>query len=420
MKTNPSPGGSSRSLDPQHWVIERDEFGHLLEILRGHGYTIVGPTIRDGAMLYDEISGPGELPVGWTDVQEAGQYRLEKRDDGAWFGYVVGPQSWKKYLFPPRLRLWRARRRESGFAVEGDADELMDVLDRRVREAAHHVDDLRRELPEEPPAPTKHPRLALIGVRACELAAMAIQDTVLMGGKFQDPHYRERRESVFVLAVNCTQAGATCFCVSMNTGPRARDGYDILVTEVIENGRHFFVAVAGTDRGMAVLRETEHRRATEQELAASYAREARAVTQMGRKLDTQGLKDVLLAAQSHPRWDSIAERCLACANCTLVCPTCFCSTVEDTVDLTGETAERWRRWDSCFNQDFSYIHGGSVRASTAARYRQWMTHKLATWYEQFGSSGCVGCGRCITWCPVGIDITAEANALRDAVTKRGK
>lgn len=386
MTTSPATG--AKPADHQNWVVERGDFDQLPDILRNHGYLVMGPTVRDGAIVYEEIESTGDLPVGWTDVQEAGSYQLQHRDDGAYFGYVVGPQSWKKYLFPPRLRLWSADRNDNGFRIN-----------------------------EETP---KAPKRALIGVRSCELAAMGIQDAVFTGGKFQDPHYRNNRENLFLLAVNCGGAGATCFCVSMNTGPAARSGYDLVMTEVIEGDRHYFVANSGSDRGLEILRETVHRRATREEVAAAHACEARAVSQMGRKLDTQGLKDVLLAAQSHPRWDAVAERCLGCANCTMVCPTCFCSTMEDVVDLTGNHAERWRRWDSCFNLEFSYIHGGGVRTSTAARYRQWMTHKLATWHEQFGSSGCVGCGRCITWCPVGIDITAEANSLRDTITKRGK
>jgi sulfhydrogenase subunit beta (sulfur reductase) len=116
----------------------------------------------------------------------------------------------------------------------------------------------------------------------------------------------------------------------------------------------------------------------------------------------------------------VASRCLGCANCTLACPTCFCASVSDTTDLEGETAARVRRWDSCFTLDHSYIHGGSVRASLRARYRQWLTHKLASWIDQFGVSGCVGCGRCITWCPVGIDITEEVAAIRarDGASRR--
>jgi formate hydrogenlyase subunit 6/NADH:ubiquinone oxidoreductase subunit I len=133
---------------------------------------------------------------------------------------------------------------------------------------------------------------------------------------------------------------------------------------------------------------------------------------MGRSLDTVGLKDLLYSSADSPVWDDVAQRCLACGNCTAVCPTCFCTTVEDVSDLTGDHVQRDRVWDSCFNADFSYLHGGSVRESTRSRYRQWMTHKLGSWHDQFGMSGCVGCGRCVTWCPAAIDITEEAAALR--------
>jgi ferredoxin len=139
-----------------------------------------------------------------------------------------------------------------------------------------------------------------------------------------------------------------------------------------------------------------------------------AAMHMGRHLETDGLPELLKDQLEHPQWDDIAKRCLACANCTMVCPTCFCSTVEDITDLTGEHAERWRRWDSCFSTDFTKIAGGNIRMSTKTRYRQWMTHKLSNWLDQFGTFGCVGCGRCITWCPAGIDITAEAAVMRES------
>jgi sulfhydrogenase subunit beta (sulfur reductase) len=132
---------------------------------------------------------------------------------------------------------------------------------------------------------------------------------------------------------------------------------------------------------------------------------------MGRYLETEGLASLLKSSPDHPRWDDVARRCLNCANCTLVCPTCFCTTVEDTTDLSGQHAERWRLWDSCFTLGFSYIHGGSVRSSAKSRYRQWLTHKLSNWHDQFDTPGCVGCGRCISWCPAGIDLTEEARAL---------
>jgi ferredoxin len=260
------------------------------------------------------------------------------------------------------------------------------------------------------------PAYAFVGVRSCELHAIAIQDRVMAGGEYPDPFYAARRDGALLVAVNCTVAGGTCFCVSMDTGPRAGSGFDIALTEVIEDGRHYFLCEAGSERGAAILAEVEQAPARRAEAEAASAAIAVAARNQGRSMDTGGIKELLYDNYEHPRWDEVSERCLTCGNCTMVCPTCFCTTVEDGTDLTGAEADRTRRWDSCFTMDFSYVHGGSVRASARSRYRQWMTHKLATWIDQFGTSGCVGCGRCITWCPVAIDITEEVAAIRaDAI-----
>jgi formate hydrogenlyase subunit 6/NADH:ubiquinone oxidoreductase subunit I len=248
------------------------------------------------------------------------------------------------------------------------------------------------------------------------LHAIAVQDKVFMNGKYVDPVYKSRRENIFIVAVNCGQAGGACFCVSMNTGPQATSGFDLALTEVLQNDRHYFVVEVGSEQGAAILRDVPHQTASEAEKAVVEKIVANTTAQMGRSLNTIGIKDLLYRNAEHPRWDEVATRCLSCANCTMVCPTCFCTTVEDVTDLTGEHAERWRKWGSCFTMDFSYIHGGSVRPSVKARYRQWLTHKLASWIDQFGVSGCVGCGRCITWCPAGIDITEEVRAIRDSET----
>jgi formate hydrogenlyase subunit 6/NADH:ubiquinone oxidoreductase subunit I len=351
-----------------------------LAALEKRGYQVVGPTIRDGAIVYDQLTSVEDLPAGWTDEQEGGTYRLKKRNDNAFFGYVVGPQAWKKFLHPPVLRLWQTRRNGKGF----------EIIEER----------------EEPP------KLAFIGVRSCELHAIAIQDKVFVNGQYVDPFYKSRRERVFIVAVNCGQAGGTCFCVSMNTGPRVTSGFDLALTEVSQDDQHYFVVEIGTEQGAKILQEIPHQPAHEEQKETAARIVANTATQMGRHIDTTGLKELLYHNLEHPRWDQVAARCLNCANCTMVCPTCFCTTVEDVTDLTGEHAERWRKWDSCFTMDFSYIHGGSVRPSAKARYRQWMTHKLASWIDQFGTSGCVGCGRCITWCPVAIDLTEEARAIR--------
>jgi ferredoxin len=150
-------------------------------------------------------------------------------------------------------------------------------------------------------------------------------------------------------------------------------------------------------------------------MAVARAAVDEAADHMGRYLETENLPQILTDAADDRHWDEIAGRCLTCGNCTMVCPTCFCANIEDTTDLSGNEATRTRRWDSCFSVQFSYIHGGSVRAGEMSRYRQWMTHKLGYWQEQFDVLGCVGCGRCITWCPVGIDITEEARKFREKV-----
>ena len=375
------------TIAPEKAFLATDALQSLLDCLRRRGYRTLGPTLRDQAIVYDDVATIADLPKGWTDEQKGGHYRLKRRDDDALFGYAVGPQSWKRFLHPPLQKLWSATR--TGDAVTVRA---------------------------EPAAPE---RFAFIGVRACELHAIAIQDRVLVQGPHTDPHYRARRENAFLVAVNCGTAGGTCFCVSMNTGPKAEAGYDLALTELIEDGARGFTVEAGSEAGREVLAELASRAATEAEIAAGEAVVARTAASMGRNMKSDDVRELLLRNLDHPRWDEVASRCLTCGNCTMVCPTCFCTSVEETSDLAGTESSATRRWDSCFTMDFSYIHGGAVRPSAHSRYRQWMTHKLANWIDQFGTSGCVGCGRCITWCPVGIDITEEVGAIRESETKRG-
>ena len=361
-------------------ILLREDFDALLSAIAQRGYTVIGPTVRDGAIVYGEIMTSAELPVGWTDEQDAGRYRLRRRGDAALFGYAVGPQSFKQFQLPASTRLWRAR--------VGERGDLADV-----------------EVEPAPPRP-----LAWIGARSCELHASGILDHVLSGGASRDPSAGGERP--FIVAVQCGEAGGTCFCVSMNTGPVADHGFDLALTEIVAPDRHHFVVETGSERGARIMADVPHATATAHERAAAVAVHRRTAARMGRSLDTAELKELLYGNYEHPRWQEVADRCLTCGNCTMVCPTCFCTTVEDVTDLDGGHVERHQRWDSCFTVDYSQLSGGPVRRSARSRYRQWMTHKLATWWDQFGSSGCVGCGRCITWCPVGIDLTEEAAAIR--------
>jgi sulfhydrogenase subunit beta (sulfur reductase) len=362
-------------------TVERNALDALIAAIAGEGYQVIGPTLGKGAIVYGDVRSAEDLPIGWSDEQDGGTYRLRRRDDEAVFGYAVGPQSWKQFLHPPRLRLWRAERGENGDGFQ--------VIEE----------------------PTPSPRYAFIGVRSCELHAIAIQDQVFLPGPHPDLGYAARREDVLFVAVNCGEPSGTCFCASMGTGPKASAGYDLALTEVLDGQRHQFVVEVGSDRGARVIGEVPHRTAHEGDVREAATVTADAVTRMGREMPDVDLRALLYANYEHPRWDEVAERCLTCGNCTMVCPTCFCTSVQDTADLAGGEAERWRRWDSCFSISFSHLTGGEARVSSRSRYRQWMTHKLATWVDQFGTSGCVGCGRCITWCPVGIDITEEVSAI---------
>lgn len=367
---------------PERYVISIDGLGALIEALRRRGRRVVAPTIGDDAIIYDDIDSLDDLPRGVTDEQEPGRYKLAQREDGAFFGYAVGPHSWKKFLHKPLLNLWRAKRQGGAIDVEA-----------------------------EPLDPQNY---AFLGVRACELNAIAIQDRVLMGGDYVDPHYKVQRDGAFIVALNCSKAGGTCFCVSMKTGPKVTKGFDLALTELMSADAHEFLVEAGSPAGAEILAELPRRPVTQQDLDAADAIIAQTAATMGRHMPDEDVPALLMRNLQHPRWQEVAQRCLSCANCTMVCPTCFCTSVEDHNDLAGVESSRSRRWDSCFTMDYSYIHGGSVRPSVASRYRQWMTHKLATWHEQFGTTGCVGCGRCITWCPVGIDITKETQAIFDS------
>lgn len=373
MKTDPD-------VQRQTVLINVEALQDLIAQLANQGYTVIGPQRRDDTIVLDEITSTDQLPVGWNDEQQGGTYRLVKNDRPALFDYVVGPHSWKRYLHPPVQRLWQAQRRGKSFSVKSPQEES--------------------------------PRYAFFGVRSCDIHAIETQDRVFDNGDFADPSYVSRRAKLFIIAVNCARPAATCFCTSLNTGPKAQQGFDLALTELIDSQRHAFVVEVGTQQGAEILAQIPHQEATQEDQGTVKDITHNAVEAIQKTL-VPHVDTLLKRNLEHPRWNQVAHRCLSCANCTMVCPTCFCTTVEDTTDLSGQIAERWRQWDSCFTIDFSYIHGGSLRREGRSRYRQWMTHKLATWHDQFGSSGCVGCGRCITWCPVGIDITEEARAIGD-------
>jgi ferredoxin len=364
-------------------VVRLSGLGPLVDALRADGYRVIGPTVRDGAIVLAELASAEALPYGWGVELAPGGYRLRHRPDRAAFGHSAGPQSWKAFLHPAREQLVELRRDPNGGFTAAEA-------------------------PAEPV------RYAFLGVRPCDLRAIEVTDRVLGRGSYPDGRYAARRAAAFLIAVNCTEPGATCFCASTGSGPGASGGFDLVLTELVDaDGEPSYVAQAGTPAGVRLLAVVPHEPADPPRVAEAATAVAAAADRMGRSLPEADLHTLLAGAHDAARWDQVASRCLTCGNCTMVCPTCFCTTVSDTTDLAGEVAGRWQRWDSCFDIDFSHLHGGPVRASGRSRYRQWLTHKFGTWYDQFGESGCVGCGRCIVWCPVGIDVTEELRALAE-------
>jgi ferredoxin len=355
--------------------LSHSKLHDLIALLLDQGYRVIGPRVRDGVIVYEDIAAAADLPRGWHDAQAPGSYRLTGSDSGLYFAWANGPQAIKPYLFAPREPLWRAKKVDGRFEVEAI-------------------------LPKPQP-------LAFIGVRACDLAALGVQDKLFLGGAHVDPYYAARGEEMLLIAVNCSYPAATCFCASTGDGPKAGAGFDLALTELEEG----FVVDVGSVEGQALLALLSTVPATGQQMAAAQAQLEHAAHSQTRSLPGRNLQAALFARLDHPRWDEVAARCLACGNCTIVCPTCFCHAEHDVPALNGMESVHEREWDSCFTAGHGYIHGMQVRPEIKHRYRQWLTHKLGSWHEQFGRSGCVGCGRCIAWCPVGIDITEEAWAI---------
>jgi len=361
--------------------LPRAQLQQLIDTLIDAGHHVYGPQQRDDAIIYAPLKTTTELPLGIEDHHAPGSYRLTNNGSQHWFDWVSTPQGIKPLLFKPRETLWRATRDATGTIHFKDPDSNVE-------------------------------KIAVIGVRSCDLAALKLQDQHFLSVEHTpDPFYAERRRNLFLVAINCTRAADTCFCVSSGDGPKCNAPnraqiFDIAMTE-LDSG---FVITTGSTPGQHIIDQLTLNSADEAQLNEAAQREANATLQQ-RAVPSQNMRDTLFGALDHPQWDEIASRCLSCGNCTAVCPSCFCYSEKSEPQLDGSSSEQRREWDSCFTQGHSYMHGTTVRHDTKLRYRQWLTHKFAGWHDQYGRSGCSGCGRCITWCPPGIDIIAELTIL---------
>jgi sulfhydrogenase subunit beta (sulfur reductase) len=357
-------------------AVGKAALGDILGALSSAGYTLVGPRVRDNAIIYDRLESSEQLPVGCITEQAPGRFRLRQGETARVFDFIPGAASWKQFLFPPRQELFQLHKNGKEWKV---ADGIPST------EA-----------------------FAFIGVRACELAAIQIQDRAFLRDDYADATYRQRRNRVFILAVNCLQPAGTCFCATMRTGPEAASGFDVCLTELDD---HFLVKI-GSALGQDIVQGIPSEPASGFHLDVAQRALQDAAAKATCEIEPATCAEDIMSSLEHPHWAEVAERCLSCANCTLACPTCFCWDVIDQTNLTGTETRRERVWDSCFNPGYSYQAGGNIRPSIESRYRQWLSHKFGSWKEQYGVLGCVGCGRCITWCPAGIDTRVEVATLQ--------
>jgi len=357
----------------------QDDLQKLINTVLAQGYECIGPQVRDGTIIYDTLTSVEQLPRGVSDLQSAGSYTLENSSRSKYFDWANGPQAIKPLLFTPREELWKSKRSDAGHITFSSA-------------------------------PVDSKPKAIIAARACDIAAMQLQDQHFLQQQFVDSGYKTRRENLLTIAVNCGHPAQTCFCHSTGDGPfiekAVEQDTDIVLTEL----EHGFLIKAHTTAGKKLLSLLSLQKASPaqkeefQQIKANSARQTRA-------LPDGDIKNSLSNAMDDSAWEKIATECLSCGNCTSVCPTCFCHSENELSSVDGNSSSHYREWDSCFTQGHSYIHGITIRPDTSQRYRQWLSHKFSSWIDQYGRSGCVGCGRCISWCPVGIDVLESINQI---------
>lgn len=357
------------------YLLNLEDLSNLFSQLHNSSYAQFGPIYRDGAIMLDQLSSINDLPVGWEEKIAPGKYDLKKKGKKL-FSHTIGPQSFKKFLHPPKRKLWDAELTGEGFEIK------------------------------EEEKPTK---MAFWGIRNCDLHAILILDRIFLKGRYVNKWYKKAREELFVVAVACSAPSSNCFCTTMGYRNQPETGFDF---SLIELNDQQYLATAGSLKAHEFALNLGFQLANEEVINTGLKLISRAEKKLTKRFEKEEVAKTLKSKLEDKGWENIASKCLACANCTMVCPTCFCTTISDITDITGEHTERWQSWDSCFNTEYSYIHGGNIRNSTRSKYRQWMTHKFSNWQDQFATHGCVGCGRCITWCPVGIDITEELNAMK--------
>jgi ferredoxin len=340
-------------MNKEIFVMEKKDFPSFIEELRKE-YEFIGPVRKGKSYIFDKISDEKEISLDYDTT-------------------ILPP---KKLFFLPEEKLFSFLRKEKG----------------------------RVDIKEE----EKEAKRALFGVHPCDVKALLLLDQV-MKGDFLDPYYVKRRQKTILIAMNCTQPRENCFCTSFDTGPELKEGYDLLLTDL---DRKYLVEV-GTLDGKRLLERVKTSKAGKGDVKKKKQKIEGAREKIKKKIETEGLEADLKKNFNHEKWKEVKDKCLFCGSCTHVCPTCFCYNVSDFNAHTLKSGERIRNWDSCLTLEFAEVAlGGNFRKDREARIKQRIYHKLAYFKEQFGSFGCVGCGRCIDTCVKDIDITEVINEIR--------
>ncbi len=266
----------------------------------------------------------------------------------------------------------------------------------------------------EPEVPEESAKRLVFGIRPCDAMAYTIVDH-LYSWDFPDPYYQKRRESTVLFGLACAEPMSSCFCPSLGGGPASEKGLDALMFDL---GDTFYVKTI-TDSGEEAAKAMGLEAASETEVKAAQAQEAEALAGIKRSIDTEGIPEKLPALYDHPFWEQFSDRCLSCGICTFLCPTCHCFDIQDEVEAFD--GRRARMWDTCMFAEYTaHTSGHNPRPTRKERTRNRISHKYSYFPEKFDVIACVGCGRCIYFCPVNIDILDILEKSKQAPVKEEK
>jgi len=349
-------------------LIFAEELTQIVAVLMAEGYTVIGPKDKKLALNLEKLSSPDELALGFVSEEKEGYYRLKPAKT---------------------LAIDAAKPMNSPKYYTEKANQLLYTASQ-----VNNQWEFKTAVVEPEP-------IAFFGLNACDVASLYILDLTFKQ-EFKDPVYEKNRQAVqFVVGVNCTHPGNNCFCSTYNTGPRLTYPYDLGLTCLGET----YLVEAGSQKGKEVLAKLKSEPASQAHLQQKETLLEKAKKQMSKAFNLKKACQVLADNYEHPYWDEPSERCLSCANCINVCPTCYCYQIYRRANLSADEVAVFRSLDACHHLEFAAVHGGNFRPRRVDRLRHWVNHKIFWTIEQYGVPGCVGCGRCITWCPTAIDIT---------------